>query len=149
MRAAFTILVLCLSAFYTWAAFNDLSFLSSTGRLGPGFFPRVIGVTLILACLVELALERRRRSDPVPGSEYAGTVVALGILTALFVLSLKILGGLLAMIAFMLIALFFLNRGRPVQNVLVAVLLPLAIFLMFDHWLNAAIPPGMIVGRWL
>lgn len=149
MRAAFTTLILCLSAFYTWAAFADLNFLSSTGRLGPGFFPRVIGIALILACLLEFAAERRRGSEPVERSEHAATVVFLGLLTALFVLSLKVLGGLVAMVAFMLVALFVLNRGRPIQNLLVAVLLPSGIYLMFDLWLNAAIPPGMILGRWL
>ena len=148
MRTAFTILVLCLSAVYTWAAFTDLNFLSSTGRLGPGFFPRVLGVALILACLAELAAERRRRSEPVARSEHGWTVAMLAALTALFVLSLKVLGGLLAMIAFLLIALFYLNRGRPVQNLAVAILMPVAIYLMFDMWLNASVPPGLL-GRWL
>ena len=42
-------------------AFADLSFLSSTGRLGPGFFPRIIGLILIVACVLTLAGDVRER----------------------------------------------------------------------------------------
>ena len=43
MRLAFTAAILCLAVLYTYWAFADLSFLSSAGRLGPGFFPRIVG----------------------------------------------------------------------------------------------------------
>lgn len=148
MRAAFTAVVLCLSGFYTYWAFTDLSFLSQMGRLGPGFFPRIIGIGLILACLADLAAELRRRSDPPPSSEYVGTVVLLVVLTGLFVFGLNIVGGVAAMIAFLLVTLAVLNRGRPVLNLAIAILLPTAIYLLFDVWLNAAIPRGMIFERW-
>ena len=38
MRLGFTAAILCAAALYAYWAFADLSFLSSTGRLGPGFF---------------------------------------------------------------------------------------------------------------
>ena len=53
------------------------------------------------------------------------------------------------MVAFLLATLTVLNRGRHVQNLAVAVLLPTAIYLLFDVWLNAAIPRGMIFERWI
>lgn len=149
MRAAFTILVLCLAAFYAYSAFADLAFLSSTGRLGPGFFPRIIGVGLILACLFELASELRRPREPVTRSEYGGTVVLLVALMALFVIAMHFVGGYVAMIAFMLATLTILNRGRIAQNVAIALTLPLAVYLLFDVWLNASIPRGVILERWL
>jgi putative tricarboxylic transport membrane protein len=148
MRIAFTVVVLCLSAFYTYWAFTNLNFLSQMGRLGPGFFPRIIGIGLIAACLVDLAVELRSRSAPPPSSEYVGTVVVLVALTGLFVLALNIVGGVAAMVAFLLVTLTFLNRGRPLQNVLIAVLLPTAIYFLFDVWLNAAIPRGVLLERW-
>ena len=147
MRAAFTAVVLCLSAFYTYWAFTDLSFLSHTGRLGPGFFPRIIGIGLIVACLVDLAVELSRRSEPVPRSEYIGTVILLVVLTGLFVFALNIIGGVAAMIIFLLVTLTILNRGRLVQNVAVAIVLPTVIYLLFDVWLNASMPRGLILER--
>lgn len=77
-------------------------------------------------------------------SEYAGTVVFLMAATVLFVLAMNVIGGYAAMFAFMLVTLMFLNRGRSIQNVTIAVLLPTAIYLMFDVWLNAAMPRGML-----
>ena len=145
MRKGFTILILGLSAFYTYEAFMDLSFLSSAGRLGPGFFPRVIGICLIVACLLELVREARKGSEPPRPSDYVRDTLAVGALTLGFVIVLNILGGYLAMVAFMLASLFFLNRGRPVQNITIALVLPTLIWLMFDYWLNAALPEGMIL----
>jgi hypothetical protein len=148
MRVAFTTVVLCLSAFYTYWAFTELNFLSQMGRLGPGFFPRIIGIGLILACLVDLAVELWRRSEPPPPTEYVGTVVLLVALTGLFVLALNIVGAIVAMIAFLLVTLTVLNRGRLIQNLAIAILLPTAIYFLFDVWLNASIPQGVIFERW-
>jgi hypothetical protein len=48
----------------------------------------------------------------------------------------------------MLATLAVLNRGRWLQNVAIAVLLPAAIYLLFEVWLNAAIPRGALA-EWL
>ena len=145
MRKSFIIAILCLAALYTYQAFNGLSFLSSTGRLGPGFFPRIIGIGLILACIAALAQEARQGSEPPRGSDYIRDTVVVGALTLAFVALLDILGGPIAMVAFMLASLLFLNRKRPVQNLTIALILPALIWLMFDYWLNAAMPEGMII----
>jgi hypothetical protein len=68
---------------------------------------------------------------------------------ALFVMAMHLVGGYVAMIAFMLATLTILNRGRAVQNAAIALMLPLAIYLLFDVWLNASIPRGVIFERWL
>jgi putative tricarboxylic transport membrane protein len=144
MRAAFLFAVLGLSAFYTYVAFADLAFLSMTGRLGPAFFPRIVGVLLIAACLYGLAVELAR---PGPSRQEAGearTLLTVIALSAAFVALLEVVGGLLAMILFMLASLFVLNRGRPVQNVAIALLLPGAIYLLFHVWLRASMPEGLI-----
>ena len=64
MRLAFTAAILCVAVFYTYWAFAELSFLSSAGRLGPGFFPRIIGLALIVACLLTLAGDLKQRDGP-------------------------------------------------------------------------------------
>ena len=149
MRAAFTLAVLCLAIVYTYWAFANLSFLSSTGRLGSGFFPRVIGIGLILACLFELTAEFRRHSERPSMSSHAGTTALMAILAGLFILSLNVLGAYVAMLIFMLACLMILNRGRPVQNVAIGLLLPTALYVMFEVWLNAPLPDGVLFDRWL
>jgi putative tricarboxylic transport membrane protein len=143
MRAAFLLGGLLLAAGYSYVAFADLPYLSSAGRLGPGFFPRIIGAALVLLCAWSLAAELRRPSREAL-SPYWRTTVAVAALSGALVVSLEVLGGALAMVAFMAAALFTLNRGRTLQNVLVALLLPLALYLIFRVWLNASLPRGLL-----
>ncbi|HET7672227.1 MAG TPA: tripartite tricarboxylate transporter TctB family protein [Burkholderiales bacterium] len=144
LRAGFLLAILFLAALYTYIAFTDLSYLSSAGRLGPGFLPRIIGVSLVAMCALSLYADRRQRPDeePVPAAWRSAAVLAL--LSAILVGLLDLLGGLLSMVAFMGASLWILNRGRPLQNALIAILLPLGIHLLFTVWLRAAMPRGML-----
>lgn len=140
MRVAFTLAILCVSAVYTYAAFAELPFLSSAGRLGPGFFPRIIGAALIAFCLYNLYFDLKRRGEDASVSAFWGVTLTVALLSGLFVVGLELLGGLLAMVAFMLASLFVLNRRQPVLNVAISILLPVGVYLLFDVWLNAAMP---------
>ena len=148
MRLAFTAAILCLAVLYTYWAFADLSFLSSTGRLGPGFFPRIVGLLLIAACLLTLAGDLKERRDDGAVSSFWGITVVVAALSGAFILLLEILGGPLAMVVYLLATLSVLNRGRTLQNVAISVGLPLALFLLFDRWLNASIPPDALGLPW-
>ena len=144
MRAGFQLAVLFVAAGYTWIAFGELPYLSSAGRLGPGFFPRIIGASLVAMCLASLWLDARRAAPPEAPSPFWRVAAVVGALCIALVAAMDVLGGLLAMIAFMAAALWTLNRGRALQNTLIAVLLPLALYLLFRVWLNAATPRGLL-----
>lgn len=141
MRAGFLAGLLAAACGYAWIAFAELAWLSSAGRLGPAFFPRLIGVALVALTAWSLWDELRRRA-PEPLSGHGRVTAALAVLSALFVAALEPLGGLLAMLAYLAAALALLNRRRTLQNVLLATLLPAAIYLVFRVWLNAAVPRG-------
>jgi putative tricarboxylic transport membrane protein len=143
MRAGFLGGVLLLVGGYTYFAFAELSWLSSAGRLGPGFFPRIIGGALVVLCAWSL-VDELRRGAPEQLSRVWRVTAALALLSALFVAALDVLGGLVSMIVYMAAALAYLNRGRALQNALLAVLLPLGIYLLFRVWLNAAVPRGLL-----
>jgi hypothetical protein len=144
MRAGFILAILFLAAFYTYVAFAELSYLSSAGRLGPGFFPRIIGVSLLALCALSLYGESKGGSHADAVAPAWRSAAVLALLTGIFVALLEVLGGLLSMILFMGVSLSLLNRGRLLQNALVAVLLPLAIYVVFELWLKAAMPRGML-----
>ena len=148
MRLAFTAAILCLAVFYTYWAFADLSFLSSTGRLGPGFFPRIVGLILIVACIFTLAGDMKARHADAALSSFWRITVVVAALSGAFILLLEVLGGPLAMVLYMLATLMVLNRGRPIQNVAISVGLPLMLFLLFDRWLNASIPQDSMGLPW-
>jgi putative tricarboxylic transport membrane protein len=147
MRVAFTAAILCVAVLYTYWAFAQLSFLSSAGRLGPGFFPRIIGLALIIACLLTLAGDLKTREGGAISRYWRITLVVAG-LSGAFILVLNVLGGPLAMVIYMLATLSVLNRGRILQNIAVSIGLPIILFLLFDVWLNASMPPGVLGLAW-
>lgn len=142
MRAGFLGALLLLAGGYSYVAFAELSYLSSAGRLGPGFFPRIIGAALVALCAYSVYADRGL--TPEQPSPFWRTTAAMVGLSAAFVLMLDVIGGLLSMIAFMAATLALLNRGRHLQNALIALVLPIAFYLLFRVWLNAAIPRGML-----
>ena len=144
MRAGFLLAILFLAGGYSFTAFADLSYLSSAGRLGPGFFPRIIGLSLTALCAYSLYADLKRGQAAEALSPFWRTTVVVALLSAAFVALLDVIGGLLSMIVFMAAALAFLNRGRHLQNALLAVILPLGLYLLFKVWLNAAVPRGII-----
>ena len=148
MRLGFTAAILCLAVFYTYWAFTELSFLSSTGRLGPGFFPRIVGLILIAFCVFTLAGDLKARHADGALSSFWPITAVVAALCAVFVLLLEILGGPLAMIVYMLATLSVLNRGKTVQNLAISIGFPLVLFFMFDRWLNASIPPDALGLPW-
>ena len=148
MRLAFTAAILCVAVLYTYWAFSDLSFLSSTGRLGPGFFPRIVGLLLIVTCVLTLAGDLKDRHGHGALSSFWGITVVVAALSGIFILLLEVLGGPLAMVVYMLATLGVLNRGRPIQNVAISLGFPLTLFLLFDRWLNASIPQDSLGLPW-
>ncbi len=144
MRVAFLLAILAASLFYSYIAFVELSFLGGTGRLGPGFFPRLIGVGLVAVCLVGLGQDVRRMREESIDSAYWPTILAIAVLSAGMIALFTLVGGPLAMALFLIAVLSILNRGNLVQNLAVAVLLPLGIFYLFDVWLNASMPEGRL-----
>jgi len=143
MRAGFQLGVLLCAGLYSYYAFAELSWLSSAGRIGPAFFPRIIGLALVVLSAWSLAADWRAPGEGVPGGWRAAALLAL--LSGLFVAALDVLGGLLAMIAFMAAALAVFNRGRWLQNALLALALPAGMYLLFKVWLNAGVPRGLIL----
>jgi putative tricarboxylic transport membrane protein len=144
MRAGFLLAILFLAALYTYVAFAELSYLSSAGRLGPGFMPRIIGVSLVAMCAVSLYADMKHLPAGQAVSPAWRSAAVLALLSGVFVGLLEVLGGLLSMIVFMAAALWILNRGRPLQNALVAVLLPLGTYVLFAVWLKATMPRGVL-----
>ncbi|MGH8669380.1 MAG: tripartite tricarboxylate transporter TctB family protein [Burkholderiales bacterium] len=142
MRAGFLLAILLVSGGYTWLAFGELDYLSSARRLGPGFFPRILGVSLVVLSAVCLFEEIRSKGEAL--SAHWRTTIVVAALSAAFVVLLEPLGALLSMVAFLGAALAYLNRGRPVQNALLALILPACLYLLFKVWLNASLPRGIL-----
>ena len=144
LRAAFLLALLFFAGIYAWTAFSDLAYLSSAGRLGPGFFPRIIGALLVALLLLSLYLDLRGASEASTIEPHWKVAAVLALLSAVFVGLLDLIGGLLAMMVFMGGALWLLNRDRLLQSVLVATVLPGCVYVLFSVWLKATLPRGLL-----
>jgi hypothetical protein len=144
MRIAFLIALLAAAVFYSYIAFADLNFMTRTGRLGPGFFPRLIGVAAIIVTLWAILDELRR--GRVTSEDVEGSWLDVAILIALalgYAVLIRLFGGFIATFLFLAVALTVLNRGQHIKNMAVAVLVPGFVYLLFDRILNANMPPAL------
>lgn len=144
MRIPFLVALMAAAVFYSYIAFGDLNFMTRTGRLGPGFFPRIIGLATIVLCIWAILDELRAEKTE---DDYLGywrdAAVMIGMALGYAIL-LRVFGGYLATVVFLLVALTVLNQGRLRQNLLLAVLIPTGVYALFDQILNANMPPGLI-----
>jgi hypothetical protein len=152
MRIAFLVAVLGGAVFYSYIAFVDLNFLTRTGRLGPGFFPRIIGVGMALMTIWTIldALRDRRAvaaggpagDNDAPSGSWGDAVMLIALALGYAVL-LRLFGGFVATLLYLAVTLTLLNPGRHLQNGAVALLLPVGVYILFDRLLNANMPPAM------
>ncbi|MCL1483530.1 MAG: tripartite tricarboxylate transporter TctB family protein [Marinobacter sp.] len=144
MRLWFYLCILVVAICYTYGAFFDLTFLNNRGYMGPGFFPRVLGVTLIVSMLL-LILGDIKKGTLFSGpqdSQYQDAAVLIG-LSLTFGVVLMVLGYVIAIPAYLGATLFYFNRGKHVTNGVVTVAVPALIHFLFAGLLNASLPHGL------
>lgn len=156
---------------YTAYGLSSLSLYTFSGRPAAGFFPLIVGVLLVTASAINGYLDLRewlaeRRTglrhphQPEPAAEATAEAMGVGTgaidggptfgrdvlivlgLIALFVVGLKLVGALTAMLMFMLAYLFIFNRHRPLQNIVYSLALPGFLYGLFKVLLNASLPLG-------
>lgn len=151
MRIVFLLALLGGAIFYSYIAFADLNFLTRTGRLGPGFFPRIVGIaTIVMTLWVMLDVLRTRRSATgalADGGDADARWRDFALLVALvlgYAVLIRLFGGWISTMIYLGVALSLLNPGHHRQNAAVAILFPSGVYLLFDRVLNANMPPALI-----
>ncbi|MQA93353.1 MAG: hypothetical protein GEV11_01495 [Streptosporangiales bacterium] len=158
-------------AFYTQQALG-MEWRTTAGRIGPGFFPRIIGVIGIVLCVAAAIRSLRREPAGPEGAADApeGTAagdtpgdaadgdrdgppdlgthprVLLGIAAALLVLVTFFipLGALVGGALFMFAVFWVLGDRRPLRDAAFSVLVPLVLYLLFEVFLEAGLPEGIV-----
>ncbi|NKX44542.1 tripartite tricarboxylate transporter TctB family protein [Roseicyclus persicicus] len=152
MRIVFLVALLGGAIFYTYIAFSDLNFMTRTGRLGPGFFPRLVGAAMVVMTFWAIldALRDRRMvaaggapgPDDAPEGVWRDFLLLLGLAFGYAIL-VRLFGGFVSTVVYLIAALSLLNPGRHLQNALVAVIFPTGVYVLFDRVLNANMPPAL------
>lgn len=156
-RTIFLGIVLVILIGYVKMAF-DLEWTTQAGRIGPGFFPRVIGILGLVNTLGALVNSVRSGvADEADDEGYVEDEMGEGdlgrhpvpvLLTVaggtVFLVALNPLGAILASFVFLLAMLALLNSGKWVLNVAVSLIVPVALYLLFQTALNAGLPDGLL-----
>jgi putative tricarboxylic transport membrane protein len=161
VRTVFFALLLVVLAGYLQMALG-MEWRTQAGRIGPAFFPRIIGVLGLALTLVALlqslrpaVVEADRAGD---GAEDAASIddeagaadlgrhprtMAIVIAaSAAFTAAFTVLGAVVAAALYLLGCL--LNRDRPVLNVVVSLGLSLGLYLLFETVLDVGLPAGVL-----
>lgn len=154
-KTVFLALVLVVLAVYTEMAFG-LEWRTAAGRIGPGFFPRIVGflgLAITLWSLVVAVRSPESADEVVSLEDEVGDadlgkhprLLAIMVLAATgFVFTLVMLGAIVSSALFLFLMLWLLNRQHLLLNVAVSLGLPLGLFLLFQSLLNAGLPHGIL-----
>jgi putative tricarboxylic transport membrane protein len=156
-RTLFLTVLLVILAVYTWMAF-DLEWRTVAGRIGPGFFPRIIGVlslAITLWALVKSLLPGAvDDEEEIGGDEEAGEadlgkhpipLILVLAAAAIFLLFFFLpLGAIVSCALFLAAVLFLLNRGSVVTNIVLSIAIPVLVYVLFQTLLNAGLPDGLL-----
>lgn len=156
-RLLFLYAITVLATAYTVLAFG-MEWRVEGGQIGPGFFPRLVGVAVIAGCLVAIvrAVRGRRLTPDAPvdeegqpeevgggGVDARATALTVGCMALLYVL-FEPLGALVASVLFLGGLLAFVNRGHHLANAILGVAVPLGLYLLFEVLLDAGLPEGLV-----
>lgn len=117
--------------------------------VGPRLVPYLIGVAMVLSSVFlvveHLALDRRAGADTHTADKMKlSAVIAVGLLLGYY-LVFEWLGFILASQAFLLAFLSYSHRGHWMTNILVALIFPMAAYLLLAVALGARLPVGVLL----
>lgn len=158
-RLLFLYALTVLAVAYTVLAFG-MEWRDQGGQIGPGFFPRIVGVVVMAGLLaailrairgghssVEAPVDEEGQPEEVGGTD-SGTDARAVLGTAgcmvLFYFLFEPLGALLASVLFLAGMLTFVNRGHHVANAVLSVAVPLGLYLLFEVLLGVGLPQGLV-----
>jgi putative tricarboxylic transport membrane protein len=110
----------------------------------PGYFPFYIAVVLGVASLVNLAsaLRGRGTGEIFVSLRPFGRVLAVLVPSIAYVAMIQYLGIYVASAIFIFAFMIVIGRENPLKSLGISVLVPLALFLMFEKWFLVPLPKG-------
>jgi cell division protein FtsW (lipid II flippase) len=154
-KAVFLAILLAILIGYTEMAFQ-MDWITAAGRMGPGFFPRIIGGLAVVLTLIGLVQSMRAGSEEADAPDleedlgeadlghHPKAMLLTVVASVAFVALLTSLGAIVASVIYLLGMLWFLNRGKWVTNVILSLAIPIGMYLLFQTFLNAGLPSGII-----
>lgn len=141
-------MILAYALFYIAMAFNIPSSSFSNAAVGPKALPIAIGGALTIAALALIV--RRLRGSQEDGGIAAGEMppqnpVRFAVLVAIlvgYVLVFVPLGYVISTFLFIVGVTMYLDRERPVRNVVYALVFSVVVYFVFSQLLGVTLPTG-------
>jgi putative tricarboxylic transport membrane protein len=121
---------------------------------GPGFFPKILAVLLVLLGLILTGIALREREvEPAEGDEAgeaptrSGRLRAAAALIAFAIIAplVAVIGFVPATILLILVVLYGIERRRDFRSLVVALVIPIASYLLFAHAFAIPLPSGPLL----
>ena len=137
--------LLAFALLYTGFGLYYLDLIDISGRLGPGFFPAIVGVLLTATTAANCVQEyhRQRQAARALHALWRDVAEVTGLIV-LFLLLLPYAGSLLTLFVFTGLYLYRFNRGRGLFNAAYAVSFSIMVFLLFEVVLKTGLPKGVL-----
>lgn len=149
---AFFAVVTLIMCGYSLLAF-DLAWGTEAGRIGPGFFPRIIGILGTLLALIALIKHMRRPSgaksdheavsDEEHTSHHPFLMAVIAAALTMFVTFFIPVGAPVTAALFLLLLYFLIDRRHYMRRVVLSLVFPVLLYFLFDVWLGAGLPEGI------
>jgi hypothetical protein len=122
--------------------------LGTAARMGPGYFPRVLGILLIVLGIIITLTALRARGDPVPGWKWWPTSIVLGSVV-LFGLVVSKLGVAISTVLLIVTSSVASHEFRPKESLVSGILLAALAVGVFVIALNLQLPiwPPFLTGH--
>jgi hypothetical protein len=122
--------------------------LGTAARMGPGYFPRILGILLIVLGTIIVARGLRTHGDPVPGWKWWPTSIVLASVV-LFGLVVSKLGVAISTVMLIVTASVASHEFRPKESLVSGILLAALAVGVFVIALNLQLPiwPPFLAGR--
>jgi hypothetical protein len=117
--------------------------IGTAARMGPGYFPRILGILLLLLGAILAVRAFRLTGDKVPGWKWRPTLLVLGSVVV-FGAIVKLLGMAISTVILIVLASAASHEFRPKEAVIAGVLLAALAVGVFVVGLNLQLPiwPG-------
>lgn len=141
MKNLFSVFLLVVSGFYVALAFRLPMFAKQIP--GSGFFPRIVGIALILLLIIELIKNLKEKQEDSFSIKHLRLFLLLIATTTGYIFIFNVLGAILSTILFMMAVLFLFNREKHLQNLVLGISIPVVLFILFEVLLNTGLPKGI------
>jgi putative tricarboxylic transport membrane protein len=139
-EAVFAWAMVLLGAFVSWQA-SGIGFFDTPSAAG--VFPLAAGVAMTLAALAT-AMAATRRAAPVAGAVLPRDVTVIGVLVLGYMAALDAAGFILASLAFLFLAIAWLQRGGWLRAALTAAVAVGLVWVVFRLVFRVILPPGWV-----